>query len=186
LDTHAPLQQSVLATQGAVAAEHVVTEDAHVLLVVSHAPEQHCDPYVQRLPNGTHETVPPLSPFVAPSPVEAPSAADPSLPLDPPSNPDPSSPDWPSPPAPSGSVASAPVVPSSPSLPEPSTAASGPPSPDMSLAPELPQPATVSDSMHIKPRKRPFMIIRLSNERARQRLNGQLSIEPEKSGRTSG
>jgi hypothetical protein len=39
--THAPLQQSVLAVQAAAEGEHVLIDDAHVLLVVSHTPEQH-------------------------------------------------------------------------------------------------------------------------------------------------
>jgi hypothetical protein len=40
-DTQAPLQQSVLAVQGAVDGEQVAIVDAQVALVASHRPEQH-------------------------------------------------------------------------------------------------------------------------------------------------
>jgi hypothetical protein len=44
-ETHAPLQQSVLPTQAAVAGAHVKIDEPHVPEVVSHTPEQHELPY---------------------------------------------------------------------------------------------------------------------------------------------
>src|SRR5579864_4507785 len=70
-EMHAPLQQSVLATQGAVAGEQVAIDDAQVPFVASQMPEQHCAPNEQLPPKAVHIT------FASPPPAESPPAPSP-------------------------------------------------------------------------------------------------------------
>jgi len=80
-EMHAPLQQSVFATQGAVAGEHVAIDDAQVPFVASQMPEQHCAPKVQPPPKAVHIT------FASPPPAESPPAPSPAVEPSPPEDP---------------------------------------------------------------------------------------------------
>jgi hypothetical protein len=156
-DMHAPLQQSVFATQGAVAGAQVVIDDAQVPFVASQMPEQHSAPNEQLPPKAEHITFaspPPAESPAAPSPPEDPTVPSPAVEPSPPLAPE----ELPFDPSESVPPELEPLLAVDPSWPDPEPlpldARSALASLEMGASPLLPQAATDNAKTHkATPRK---------------------------------